>query len=101
MSTCLQVKDKKYFAVLGYMSVIVIWHFLIELARGGGGVFSSIFCIPQPRPQGFSLKKGKREKPWGRGCVYRCHGLSRPPVEVVGFAHLAKQTHEGGLGRKQ
>ena len=36
MSTCLQVKDKKYFAVLGYMSVIVIWHFLIELAGGGG-----------------------------------------------------------------
>ena len=23
----------------------------------------------QPRPQGFSLKKWVREKPWGRGCV--------------------------------
>ena len=22
----------------------------------------------QPRPQGFSLKNGKREKPWGRDC---------------------------------
>ena len=75
MSTCLQVKDKKYFAVLGYMSVIVIWHFLIELA-GGGEYFRAFF-------------------------VYHCHGLSRLPVQVVGFAHLAKQTHEGGLGRKQ
>lgn len=77
MSTCLQVKDKKYFAVLGYMSVIVIWHFLIELAGGGGVEYFRAFF------------------------VYHCHGLSRPPVEVVGFAHLAKQTHEGGLGRKQ
>ena len=42
MSTCLQVKDKKYFAVLGYLSVIVIWHFLIELG-GGGGVGEIIF----------------------------------------------------------
>ena len=32
-------------------------------------------CVQQPRPQGFSLKNGfLREKPWGRGCVYR-----RPP----------------------
>ena len=23
----------------------------------------------QPRPQGFSLKKFLREKPWGRGCA--------------------------------
>ena len=79
MSTCLQVKDKKYFAVLGCMSVIVIWRFLIELTGRGGGensIFEHFF-------------------------VYHCHGLSRPPVEVVGFAHLAKQTHEGGLGRKQ
>ena len=26
------------------------------------------FSPTQPRPQGFSLKKRKREKPWGRGC---------------------------------
>ena len=56
MSTCLQVKDK----ILGYMSVLVIWHFLIELAGGGGGgsIFEHFF-------------------------VYHCHGLSRPPVEVA------------------
>ena len=30
----------------------------------------NIFFLPtnQPRPQGFSLKKWVREKPWGRGC---------------------------------
>ena len=26
-------------------------------------------CFTQPRPQGFSLKKWKREKPWERGCA--------------------------------
>ena len=26
--------------------------------------------IFQPRPQGFSLKKWVREKPWGRGCPF-------------------------------
>ena len=50
--------------------------FLNRTRSGGGSIFEHFF-------------------------VYHCHGLSRPPVEVVGFAHLAKQTHEGGLGRKQ
>ena len=59
MSTRLQVKDKKYFAVQGYLSIIVIWHFLIELAGEGGGVFSSIFssttvmgCLGRQSPGG-------------------------------------------------
>ena len=64
MSTCLQVKDKKYFAVLGYMSVIVIWHFLIELARGGGGeYFRAFFVYHNLVPRAFPLKKGKGKSP--------------------------------------
>ena len=60
MSTCLQVKDKKYFAVLGYMSVIVIWHFLIELAGGGG---ESIF--EQFLSTSVMACLGRQSKLWG------------------------------------
>ena len=57
MSTCLQVKDK----ILGYMSVLVIWHFLIELAGGGGGgVFSSIFSSTT-----VMACLGRQSKLWG------------------------------------
>ena len=36
----------------------------------------------QPRPQGFSLKKWVREKPWGRGCTKARE--KRPGNEAVG-----------------
>ena len=37
----------------------------------GGGFLHNGLHGEQPRPQGFSLKKWVREKPWGGGCTGR------------------------------